>query len=150
MMIFKKIGFVFVYYFLASLIDQIFLMLCGNIYVSFVLTVLCICLTSCELRNAQILGRNYIQEQRDEYSKNFSAKFKRIVCCLDFMVEVVLGIIVCLFFMLIPRVAMGACNAFYIISINRLFALVFIPLFVVIDFCIWYFAYYKSFKKKKY
>ena len=150
MKIFKKIGFVFVYYLLASLIDQIFMMFFGNAYISFVLTALCICMISAALRNTEILKRNYLQEQRDEYSKSFKNKFTHIVSSLDFKVECVLGIIVCLLFTAIPRFAAGACYAFMIISVNLLYGLILIPLFIITNFLIWYFAYYKSFKKKKY
>ncbi len=150
MAIFKKIGFVFVYYVLASLIDQIFMMFFGNVYVSFILTALCICVISAALRNAQIVKRNYLQEQRDEYSKSFQSKFKHIVGSLDFKVETVIGIIVCLLFIAIPQFASGACYALMIIGVNRLYGLALIPLFIVANFLVWYFAYHKSFKKKKY
>lgn len=150
MAIFKKIGFVFVYYLLASLIDQIFIMFVGDAFISFVLTALSICIISMALRNAQIIKRNYLQEQRDEYSKSFKSKFTHIVSALDFKVECILGVIVCFIFIAIPRLAVGACYAFTIIEINRLYGLIFIPLFVIANFCIWYAAYHKSFKKKKY
>ncbi len=150
MAIFKKIGFVVVYYFLASLIDQILMLYTGNIYVSFVLTSLCICTSSVVLRNAQIIKQNYHQEQRDEYSKSFKTKFKHIVSSLDFKVETVIGVVVCLIFIAIPRLASGACYAFGLISVNRLYGVALIPLFIITNFIIWYVAYYKSFKKKKY
>ncbi len=150
MKIFKKLGFVFVYYLLASLFDQLFMLFFGDIFVSFVLTALCICVISSALRSAQIVNRNYTQEQRDEYSKSFKSKFKNIVGSLDFKVETVIGVIVCLIFIAIPTFAMGACYAFIIIGINRLYGLLLIPLFIVTNFIVWYAAYYKSFKKKKY
>lgn len=150
MAIFKKIGFVVVYYLLASIVDQISMLYTGNIYVSFVISALCICATSVVLRNAQIIKRNYNQEQRDEYSKSFKSKFTHIVNALDFKVETTIGTVVCLIFIAIPRVASGACYAFLIIGNNRLYGLALIPLFVIANFMIWYVAYYKSFRKKKY
>lgn len=150
MALFKKIAFVFVYYFLASIIDQLFMMFFGNVYISFILTALCICLVSVGLRNAQILKRNYNQEQRDAYSKSFKTKFKHIVCSVDFLVETVIGVVVCLVFMIAPRVAMGSCLAFTLILFNRAYALVLMPMFLVANFVVWYLAYHKSFKKKKY
>ncbi len=150
MKIFKKLGFVFVYYLLASLFDQLFMLFFGDVFISFVLTALCICIISASLRSAQIIKRNYSQEQRDEYSKSFKSKFKHIVGSLDFKVETVIGIIVCLLFIAIPAFAMGACYAFIFIVLNPLFGLLLIPLFIVANFIVWYAAYYKSFKKKKY
>ncbi len=150
MKIFKKICFVVIYYLLASLIDQIFMMFFGNADVSFILTALCICIISLYLRNADIIKRNYLQEQRDEYSKSFKTKFNHIVKSFEFKVEIVLGTIVCLLFTAIPRFAAGACYALANIAINRLYGVALIPLFFVVNFVIWYAAYHKSFKKKKY
>ena len=150
MKIFKKLGFVIVYYLLASLLDQIFMMFTGHIYISFLLTALCISTISMYLRNAEIIKRNYLQEQRDGFSKSFETKFKHIVNALDFKVECIIGTIVCLLFTAMPRLAEGACYAFAIIGVNRLFGLVLIPLFVIVNFLVWYGAYHKSFKKKKY
>ena len=150
MKFFKKLGFIFIYYFLASILDQISLMFTGNIFISFLLTALCISTISVYLRNAEIIKRNYLQEQRDEYSQSFKTKFKHIVSALDFKVECILGTIVCLLFTAIPRFASGACYAFMIIGVNRLYGLALIPLFLIVNFIIWYVAYHKSFKKKKY
>ena len=83
-------------------------------------------------------------------ARNAHKVFMSAAALLDFKVECILGIIVCLLFTAIPRFAAGACYAFMIISVNRLYGLILIPLFIIINFLIWYFAYYKSFKKKKY
>lgn len=152
MKIFKKIGFVIIYYFLASLMDQILMMFFGNEIISLILTVLCISVISCYLRKADIIKRNYLQEQRDEYNKSFNSRFTHIVSDLDFKVEVVIGIVVAILLGLIPRVATGACWGFltlYMI-LGPFVILVYIPLFLIINFFIWYFAYHSSFKKKKY
>ncbi len=152
MKIFKKIGFVIVYYFLASLIDQILMMFFGNVYVTLVLTALCISVISCYLRRADIIKRNYLQEQRDEYNKSFKSRFTHIVSDFDFKVELIIGTVVALLIGLIPRLAMGACYGFvYIYALLGPFTvLLYIPLFAIINFLIWYFAYRGCFKKKKY
>ncbi len=152
MKIFKKIGFVLVYYFLASLIDQILIMFFGNEIINLILTVLCISVISCYLRKADIIKRNYLQEQRDEYNKSFNSRFTHIVSDLDFKVEAVIGIVVAILLGLIPRIAMGACFGFltFYALLGPFVVLVYIPLFLIINFFIWYFAYHSSFKKKKY
>lgn len=152
MKIFKKIGFVIVYYFLASLIDQILMMFFGNEIVSLILTALCISIISLNLRKVDIVKRNYLQEQRDEYNKSFKTQFTHIVSDLNFKVESVIGCVVALLIGLIPRVAMGACWGFLTLYtlLGPFVVLVYIPLFLIINFFIWYFAYRGCFKKKKY
>ncbi len=152
MKIFKKIGFVIVYYFLASLIDQILMMFFGNEIVSLILTALCISIISLNLRKVDIVKRNYLQEQRDEYNKSFKSQFTHIVSDLDFKVESVIGCVVALLIGLIPRVATGACWGFLTLYmlLGPFVVLVYIPLFLIINFFIWYFAYRGCFKKKKY
>ena len=113
MKIFKKIGFVIIYYFLASIIDQIFMAFFGITFISFVLTAISICIMSCACRSAQITNMNYLQEWRDNYKSSFKNKFKQIVSSLDFKVEIIIGTIVILLFTLIPRVALGACYFFF-------------------------------------
>ncbi len=151
MKIFKKIGFVIIYYFLASIIDQIFMAFFGITFISFVFTAISICIMSCAFRSAQITNMNYLQEWRDNYKSSFKKKFKQIVSSLDFKVEIIMGTIVILLFTLIPRVALGACYFFFdLMMYNRFLMFVFIPLFVVVNFLIWYFAYERAFRKKKY
>ena len=148
--LFIKIAFAFFYYLLASIFDQLYMMFFGNIYISFILTCLTLCVISCAFRNANIQKRNYLQEQRDAYKSSFKSRFKHIVFTLDFIVESVIGTLVCLLFMLIPRAAVGACYVLAVIYVNRALALLLIPIFVVVNFIIWYLAYKICFRKKKY
>lgn len=152
MKIFKKLGFVVLYYLLASLIDQIFVMFFANTFISFLLTAFSICTISCYLRKAEIIKRNYLQEQRDKYNESFKTKFNHIISQLDFKVEIVIGAISCIILGVIPRIAMGACYFFLeMYAYCRAWCiLIYVPLFVLADFFIWYFAYHSSFKKKKY
>ncbi len=148
--LFIKIGFALLYYFLASILDQLFTMFFGDIFISFFLTCLTLCIISCAFRNANIHKRNYLQEQRDAYKSSFKIKLRQIVFTLDFVVESVIGTLTCLLFTLIPRIGIGACYAFELLYINRALGFLLIPLFIIINFIIWYLAYQISFRKKKY
>lgn len=148
--VFIKIGFAIIYYFLASVLDSLYVMFFGDYYISFLLTCLTICVVSCAFRHANIYKRNYLQEQRDAYAKSFKSKFRHIVFTLDFLVESVLGTVVLLLFTIAPRVGYGACYSFGVLYIHRVYGILLIPIFVVVNFFIWYFAYQFSFRKKKY
>ena len=152
MKIFKKLAFVVIYYLLASLIDQILLMFFGNEIVSLTLTVLCIVIISCCLRKVDILKLNYTQEQRDEYNKSFNSRFTHIVSQLDFKVESVIGVVGCILFGVIPRLSSGVSYGFITLYmlLGPFVILVYIPLFLILNFVVWYMAYHNSFKKKKY
>ena len=152
MKVFKKLGSVVIYYFLASLIDQIAMTFFGNEFVSLFIAAASITVISCYLRKAEIIKRNYLQEQGDEYNRSFKSRFEHIVSGLDFKVEAVIGVIVAILFGVIPSLATGVSLGFIIfyMALGPFSALLYIALFIIIDFFIWYFAYYLSFRKKKY
>lgn len=149
-MIGKKIGLFFVYYFLASLVDQIALTLTGNTYISFIVAALVICISAYSLRGNQIYKANYGQEIRDEYNISFRNKFNRIVKSKEFITEMIIGAVACLLFALIPALACGISGAFIWLAYNRLLIFIYAGLFVIADFVIWLLAYRKHFRIKKY
>lgn len=152
MKVFKTLGFAVIYYFLASLIDQIGMTFFGNEMVSLFIAALSISVISCYLRKAEIINRNYLQEQRDEYNKSFKSRFEHIVSSVDFKIEAVVGIVFAILLGLIPFLATGISSGFIIFyaALGPFTALLYVALFILIDFFIWYMAYHLSFKKKKY
>ena len=149
MVFFGKLGMVVAYYFMASIIDQVFMMVFGNEFVSFIFTMLCICGASCAVRCAKIHGKEITKAQRDYFRSGFKNKFRYVWKQKDIAIALILGFIVCLVFTAIPRLATGSCYMFFhLYSAPYIMAIIF-PLFAGADFLVWIWAYYTAFRTKK-
>jgi len=149
MVVFGKIGMVFAYYIMASLIDQVFMMFFGNVFISFLCTAFCLCCASCAVRCAKIHGKEITKEQRDYFRSGFKSKLKFIWADKNVVIDMILGFIVCLAFTIMPRIAMGSCYIFNYLFVAPYMMLIIFPLFIIVDFLVWIWAYYMAFRTKK-
>ncbi len=147
----KKIGLFTIYYFVASLIDQLFNMFTGDIFISLVGTVIAMSVISFNLKKTYIVKQNYVQEERDKIKATFTSLGIHIINSKPFWVECILGVLFCLLSMAAPSIAVGVSYGFLIfITASSLYMLLLSVLFVLLDFFLWFFAYKSCFKIKKY
>ncbi len=149
MVVFGRIGMVFAYYIMASIIDQVFMMFFGNEFVSFACTCMALCGASCAVRCAKIHGMEITKAQRDYFRSGFINKFRYIWGEKVIIIDLVLGFMVCLIFTLVPRIAVGSCYMFYHLNTAPYIMLIIFPLFILVDFLVYIWAYYTAFKTKK-